>query len=95
MNTYVKTSLEEGVIPRDQIATIVYAAAGDARAALSIFRTADRHAHRNYETQISDEIVVDAMPEGRAERHQKDVDTLTPTNEHCRDYRGTRGDLAE
>ena len=78
MDARAKSGLEEGAINRNQLATIADAAAGDARVALSILRTAARQAHQTYETRITNDIVESAMPQARAERHQKDVDTLTP-----------------
>jgi Cdc6-like AAA superfamily ATPase len=78
MDARIKSGLEEGVIDRDQLATIADAAAGDARIALSILRTAARQAHRNYEPRITDDIIEESIPEARAERHQKDVETLKP-----------------
>jgi orc1/cdc6 family replication initiation protein len=78
MDARVKWGLEEGVIFDDQLATIADAAGGDARVALSILRTAARQAHQNYESAITDEILESAMPRARVERHEKDVETLTP-----------------
>ncbi|WP_158059576.1 Cdc6/Cdc18 family protein [Halorussus halophilus] len=78
MDARVKSGLEEDVIDHDQLAMIADAAAGDARVALSILRTAARHAHQNYEAEITDDILESAMPEARAKRHEKDVETLTP-----------------
>ncbi|WP_137283900.1 Cdc6/Cdc18 family protein [Halorussus salinisoli] len=78
MDARVKWGLEEGVVSDDQLATIADAAGGDARVALSILRTAARQAHQNYESEITDEVLESAMPRARAERHEKDVDTLTP-----------------
>ena len=78
MDARVKAGLEEGAIDREQLATIADAAAGDARVALSVLRTAARQAHQNHEARITDEIIESAMPRARAERHEKDVDTLTP-----------------
>ncbi|MFC4447711.1 Cdc6/Cdc18 family protein [Halorussus aquaticus] len=78
MDARVKSGLEEGAIDRDQLATIADAAGGDARVALSILRTAARQAHQSYESRITDDIVAASIPEARAERHEKDVDTLTP-----------------
>ncbi|WP_135828936.1 Cdc6/Cdc18 family protein [Halorussus halobius] len=78
MDARVKWGLEEGVISQDQLATIADAAAGDARVALSILRTAARQAHQNYADEIADEAIETSMPEARAERHEKDVETLTP-----------------
>lgn len=78
LDARIKAGLEEGVIDRDQLATIADAAAGDARVAISILRTAARQAHREYAERITDEIIEAAMPEARAERYQKNLDTLTP-----------------
>ena len=78
MDGRVRAGLEDGVIGREQLETIADAAAGDARVALSILRTAARQAHRNYETEITDEIVDASIPEARVERHQKDLETLKP-----------------
>ena len=78
LDARVKAGLEEDVISQDQLATIADAAAGDARVAISILRTAARQAHRNYEPRITDDIIEAAMPEARAERYQKNLDTLTP-----------------
>lgn len=78
MNARVKAGLEEGVIAQDQLATIADAAAGDARVALSILRTAARQAHRDYQERITNELIKAAMPRARAERYQNDLDTLTP-----------------
>lgn len=70
--------LTEDAIRESQLASIADAAAGDARVAISILRTAARQAHREYDERITDEIVESAMPKARVERHEKDVDTLTP-----------------
>ena len=78
MDARVKWGLEEEAIERDQLATIADAAAGDARVALSILRTAARQAHQEYASAITDEILDSSIPEARAERHEKDVETLTP-----------------
>ena len=77
MDARVKWGLEDDVIDRDQLATIADAAAGDARVALSILRTAARHAHQNHESEITDAIIESSIPEARADRHEKDVETLT------------------
>ncbi|USZ67383.1 orc1/cdc6 family replication initiation protein [Halorussus salilacus] len=78
MDARVRAGLEDDVISREQLRRVADAAAGDARVALSILRTAARQAHRNYEPEITDEIVDASIPRARAERHQKDVETLKP-----------------
>ncbi|MFC4552017.1 MULTISPECIES: Cdc6/Cdc18 family protein [Halorussus] len=94
MEARVEAGLESGVVDRDQLATIADAAAGDARVALSILRTAARQAHRNYESRITDEIVESAMPRARAERHRKDVDTLTPHQRTLYEIVEERGEIS-
>ena len=94
MEARVEAGLESGVVDRDQLATIADAAAGDARVALSILRTAARQAHRNYEPRITDEIVESAMPRARAERHRKDVDTLTPHQRTLYEIVEERGEIS-
>ena len=77
MDARVKWGLEADVIDCDQLAAIADAAAGDARVALSILRTAARQAHQTHASEITDDIVEASIPEARAERHEKDVETLT------------------
>ena len=77
LNARAKWGLEEGVISDSQLETIADAAGGDARVALSIFRTAARQAQRQNLTEITDGVVEAAVPEARVERHEKDVETLT------------------
>ncbi|WP_158057965.1 Cdc6/Cdc18 family protein [Halorussus halophilus] len=78
LDARAKAGLKDGVIREQQLARIADAAAGDARVAISILRTAARQAHREYDEGITSEVVESAMPKARVERHEKDVDTLTP-----------------
>ena len=78
LDARAKAGLKEGAIRENQLATIADAAAGDARVAISILRTTARQAYHKYDERITDEIVESSMPKARAERHEKDVDTLTP-----------------
>ena len=78
MDARVRWGLEPEAIERDTLRMIADVAAGDARGALSILRSAARHADRERSETITDEIVEAAIPTARAEVHQKNVDTLTP-----------------
>jgi Cdc6-like AAA superfamily ATPase len=94
MAARAESGLEPGAVDREQLATIADAAAGDARVALSVLRTAARQAHRNYEAEITDEVIAAAMPAARAERHRKDVDTLTPHQRTLYEIVEERGEVA-
>ena len=94
MDARVRSGLEPGAIRDDQLATVADAAAGDARVALSILRTAARHAHQHYEAQITDETIESAMPAARAKRHETDVDTLTPHQRTLYEIVEERGEIA-
>ena len=78
MNARVQWGLEPEAIEQETLRTIADVAAGDARGALSILRSAARHADRERGETITDEIVEAAIPSAQAEVHQKNVDTLTP-----------------
>ena len=94
MDARVRSGLEAGVIDRDQLARIADAAAGDARVALSVLRTAARRAHRNHESAITDDIVEAAIPEARAERHEEDVETLKPHQRTLYEIIEERGEVS-
>ncbi|MFC7043908.1 Cdc6/Cdc18 family protein [Halonotius sp. GCM10025705] len=73
-----KWGLDENVITDDQLYQIADAAAGDARLAIGILRTAASTADRKNLTRITDEILHDAAEDARAQIRQKSLDTLTP-----------------
>jgi len=54
------------------------AAAGDARIAIGILRTAARYADRDAEGKITREVITEAIPEAKSEIHQKSLDKLNP-----------------
>jgi Cdc6-like AAA superfamily ATPase len=60
------------------LAKIADAAAGDARLAISILRSAARTAMYEESERITEEIVDDAIPHARSEMRRKNLDTLTP-----------------
>jgi orc1/cdc6 family replication initiation protein len=74
----VRWGLREGVIATDQLATIADAAAGDARVAIGVLRTAARRADQQEMESISYEIIHEAVPEAKAEIKQKNTEKLTP-----------------
>ena len=67
--------LAEHVIDRPQLAMIADAAAGDVRIGIGILRNA-RIAHQEGVSAISDEIVHQAIPDGREEVRQKTAEKL-------------------
>ena len=91
----VPRTLEEGAIDHDLLATIADVAVGDARVAVSILRTAARQAHQNHDSTITEDIVGTSVPEARAERHVKDVETLTPHRRRSTRLSRARGDFVE
>ncbi|HET7323722.1 MAG TPA: Cdc6/Cdc18 family protein [Halococcus sp.] len=74
----VRWGLAEGALTREQLACIADAAAGDARIAISILRSAARQAEKTNVEAIDFEMIHEAIPEGRSEVKQKNVDQLTP-----------------
>ncbi|RJX42938.1 AAA family ATPase [Halonotius aquaticus] len=73
-----KWGLDENVITDDQLYQIADAAAGDARLAIGILRTAASTADRENHDRITDEILRDAAEDARAQIRQKSLDSLTP-----------------
>lgn len=72
----VEWGLEPGSVTDDQLETIAAAAAGNARDAISVLRSAARHAERANADAITDEFVEQAIPEARAAVRQKNVERL-------------------
>jgi len=70
--------LESGAIERSELRTIADAAAGDARVAISILRSAARQAQREEAERITPNLVEAAIPTARNEVRRKTLDTLTP-----------------
>jgi orc1/cdc6 family replication initiation protein len=73
-----KWGLNEDVITDDQLYRIADAAAGDARLAIGILRTAASTADRENHGQITDDNLLDAAEDARAQIRQKSLDSLTP-----------------
>jgi len=74
----VRWGLAEGALTRDQLACIADAAAGDARVAIGILRSAARQAEETDTEEIGSDTLHDAIPEGKREVQQKNVKQLTP-----------------
>lgn len=77
----VQWGLDPDCVSRAQLSTIADAAAGNARDAISILRSAARHAERDDAETITDGVIERAIPEARAEVRQKNVEKL---DEHQR-----------
>jgi len=78
LSARAKWGLDEGVITDDQLYRIADAAAGDARLAIGILRTAAGKADREKHERITDDILLDAAEDARAQIKQKSLDSLTP-----------------
>jgi len=78
LSARVKWGLDEDVITDDQLYRIADAAAGDARLAIGILRTAASTADRQDREQITDDILLDAAEDARTQIKQKSLDSLTP-----------------
>jgi orc1/cdc6 family replication initiation protein len=76
MQARVRWGLHEGVIDRTRLERIANEAAGDARIAIGILRSAARKAEERGVTEITDTILDDAIPAGRAAVHQSNVEKL-------------------
>jgi len=73
----VRWGLRPDIIDDSQLIEIADAAAGDARVAIGILRTAARRASQHSAETITDQFIVDAIPEAKAEITQKNIEKLT------------------
>ena len=78
LSARAKWGLDENVITDEQLYQIADAAAGDARLAIGILRTAASTAQRENHDQITNGILKDAAEDARAQIKQKSLDSLTP-----------------
>jgi Cdc6-like AAA superfamily ATPase len=78
LSARAKWGLDEDVITDDQLYRIADAAAGDARLAIGILRTAAGKADRENHERITDGILLDSAEDARAQIKQKSIDSLTP-----------------
>ena len=73
-----KWGLDPDVIADDQLYRIADAAAGDARLAIGILRTAASTAARENHERITDDLLLEAADDARAQIRQTSLDSLTP-----------------
>ncbi|SFC70167.1 ORC complex protein Cdc6/Orc1 [Halobiforma haloterrestris] len=78
LDARAKWGLEEAVITDEQLYRIADAAAGDARLAIGILRSAAGKADRENRERITDDILLAAAEDARAQIKQKSLDSLTP-----------------
>ncbi|ELZ38526.1 Orc1-type DNA replication protein [Halorubrum saccharovorum DSM 1137] len=78
LSARTKWGLENGVITDDQLFQIADAAAGDARLAIGMLRSAASTADRENHEDITNDILLDAAEDARAQINQKSLDSLTP-----------------
>jgi len=78
LSARAKWGLNDDIITNDQLYRIADAAAGDARLAIGILRTAAGKADRQNHERITDDILLDAAEDARAQIKQKSLDSLTP-----------------
>jgi orc1/cdc6 family replication initiation protein len=90
----VRWGLSEDVVDTDQLARIADAAAGDARVAIGILRSAARQAEREGVDRITPATVGAAIPEARAKLRQKDVEKLTPDQQAVYEIVVEQGEIA-
>ena len=74
----IRWGLAEDALTRDQLACIADAAAGDARVAIGILRSAARQAEEADVEEIDSGTLHDAIPKGKLEVQQKNVKQLIP-----------------
>jgi len=82
IRSILRKRAECGLLPRAiqerELKMIADVSAGDARAAISILRTAARKAQYEQADEITSDIVADSIPDAKQEIHQKNLDRLTP-----------------
>jgi len=78
LHARAKWGLDENVITDAQLYHIADAAAGDARLAIGILRTAASTADRESYEQITDSLLRNAAEDAQAQIRQKSLDSLTP-----------------
>jgi orc1/cdc6 family replication initiation protein len=78
LSARTKWGLENGVITDEQLYQIADAAAGDARLAIGMLRSAASTADRENHEAVTNDILLDAAEDARAQIKQKSLDSLTP-----------------
>ncbi|MXV61880.1 AAA family ATPase [Natronorubrum sp. JWXQ-INN-674] len=78
LQTRTKWGLEQDVVTEEQLYRIADAAAGDARLAIGVLRSAASKADRENHERITDDVLLDAATDARAQIRQRSLDSLTP-----------------
>ncbi|MFD1646065.1 Cdc6/Cdc18 family protein [Haloarchaeobius litoreus] len=73
-----KRGLDPGTVTEHQLYRIADAAAGDARLGIGILRSAAGKADREEYEEITDDLLLDAATDARAQIKQRSLDSLTP-----------------
>jgi len=90
----VRWGLREGCISQDQLTRIAEAAAGDARIAIGILRAAAREGDKRGLDRITNDLIVEGIPEAKAEIRQKHVQKLTEHQRVLYDIIVEHGEIA-
>lgn len=90
----VRWGLHPDAIDESQLRDIADAAAGDARVAIGILRTAARQANQHSTETITDQFIMDAIPEAKAEITQKNIEKLTDDQRILYEIISDAGDIA-
>lgn len=94
LNDRVRWGLHPDVVDDSQLRRIADAAAGDARVAIGILRTAARRATQNSDEAITDQLIADSIPEAKAEITQKNTEKLTDDQQILYEIIADTGDIA-
>ncbi|WP_254766906.1 Cdc6/Cdc18 family protein [Salinilacihabitans rarus] len=86
--------LEPDVVTEAQLRTIADAAAGDARVAIGVLRSAARLADRRSDERITDEVLAEAVPNARTAIRRKTVEGLIEHQRVLYDVIAEAGEIA-
>jgi orc1/cdc6 family replication initiation protein len=90
----VKWGLRPDSIDPETVEIIASAAAGDARVAINILRSAASRAQQNGEEVISESTVAAVTPAAKEEIRQKNIERLTPDQQHLYEILDEHGELS-
>jgi len=94
LHARAKWGLEPNAITDEQLYRIADAAAGDARLAIGILRTAASKADRENHDRVTDGMLLEAADDARAQIRQKSLDSLTPHQRIVYDIVGEQDSLS-
>ena len=90
----VRWGLADDAVEQGTLSLVADAAAGDARVAIGILRSAARLAERREEEQVDAALVREAIPEARADVRETSVEQLTPHQRTLYEIVAEHGSLA-